>query len=111
MFDVYADGNDGAHCHSITNVNIRDSSVILKRKMSQRYIDAEHFRNIGAIKHFMAYLVGSFGQPGGYLKEIDISINESEVLNLKLKACCCCVSQFCSRDFSGPISDATVLSW
>jgi len=29
--------------------------------MSQRYIDAEHFRSIDAIKHFMTYLVGSFG--------------------------------------------------
>ena len=39
--------------------------------MSQRYIDVEHFRNIGALKHFMAYLFGSFGHPGGDLKEIE----------------------------------------
>ena len=38
--------------------------------MSQHYIDAVHFRNIGAIKHFMAYLVGLFGHPGGDFKEI-----------------------------------------
>ena len=62
MFDVYAASNDGAHCHSITNVKR------LKIKMSQRDIGVEHFRNIGTIKHF--YLVASFGHAGGYLKEI-----------------------------------------
>ena len=39
--------------------------------MSERYIDAENFRNIGAINHFMAYLVESFGCPGEDLKEIE----------------------------------------
>ena len=38
--------------------------------MSQRYINAEYFRNIGAINNFMAYLVGLFEHPGGDLKEI-----------------------------------------
>lgn len=36
--------------------------------MSQRYIGAENLGNIGAIKHFMAYLVGSIVHPGGDLK-------------------------------------------
>ena len=39
--------------------------------MLHLYIDAEHFRNIGAIKHLIAYLVGSFGHPGRDLKEIE----------------------------------------
>ena len=52
--------------------------------MSQRHIDAVPFRNIGRVKHFMAYLVESFGHPGGDLKGI-----ETEILNLKLKVCCC----------------------
>ena len=39
--------------------------------MEQGYIDVEHFRNIGAMKHFMAYLVGSFGHASGGLKEIE----------------------------------------
>ena len=39
--------------------------------MPQRYIKAEHFRNIGAIKDLMAYLLGSFRHPGGDLKEIE----------------------------------------
>ena len=43
----------------------------LKRKLSQRYFGAAHFRNIGAIKHFTAYLIGSFGHTGGDLKEIE----------------------------------------
>jgi hypothetical protein len=43
----------------------------LKRKMSQFYIGAADFRNIGAIKHFLSYLVGSFGHKGGDLKEIE----------------------------------------
>ena len=60
-------------------------------------------RYMGAIKHFMAYLAGSFGHTGGDLKEI-----ESEKLILKLKVYCCRVLQFCSRNFSGPISDAAV---
>jgi hypothetical protein len=43
----------------------------LKRKMSQHHIEAVHFRNIGAIKHFMAYLIELFGHTGGDLKEIE----------------------------------------
>ena len=44
----------------------------LKRKMSQHYVGAANFRNIGATKHFfIAYLVGSFGHTGGELKEIE----------------------------------------
>jgi hypothetical protein len=39
--------------------------------MSQCYIDVVHSRNISAIKHFMAYLVESFGHPGGDIKEIE----------------------------------------
>ena len=95
MFDVYAAGKVGVHCHSTV--------CYIEKKMLQRYIDAVHFRNIGVIKHFMAYLVESFGHPGGDLKEI-----ESEILNLELKVCCCRVSQFCFRNFLNPISDAAL---
>ena len=50
--------------------DVRDSCVQLKRKMSQHYIGTALFRNIGAIKHFIAYLVGQFRHTGGDLKEI-----------------------------------------
>lgn len=55
MFDVYDSGNDGAYCHSIN----KRETFVSQKKMSQRFIRALHYRNIGAINHFMSHLVRS----------------------------------------------------
>ena len=41
------------------------------KNVASFYIDAEHFRNNSAIKHFKVYLVGSVVHPDGDLKEIE----------------------------------------
>ena len=80
MIDVYAAGNDGAHCHSITNVK---HFVFYWTKMPEDYIGVDNFWSIGAFKHFVAYLVRSFGHPGGYLKKSKVSINRNS--NIKFE--------------------------